>query len=425
MKASEHRLPKHPPRGIRPGLRAVLAVLLAGCAALSAGCAVRVPAAPRITITPASGTAAAPPETGLVVRAEGGRLTSVLAFAGRDPVPGAFDPSHTVWRSSWTLRPGTQYVVDAVATGAEGVTSQATGGFRTLHPRREVAVASVAPYDGETVGIGMPIVVTFTRPVEDRAAVERALEVRGPAEGAWYWPGPAQVVYRPRRMWPADTRVRFTAHLAGVRAGPATYGVADRSVAFTVGRAMVSTVDTRAHQMVVRQDGVVAQRMPISAGMATTREYTTSSGTHLTMDKGNPVRMVSPGRREGDPGYYDKLIGYAVRISNSGEYVHAMDNTWAQGRTNVSHGCVNVRPDQARWFYDHALRGDPVVVTGTSRRLEWNNGWGYWQLSWPRWLAGSALRGDGQAGPSSGTGPGRATVTSSPPSGSGRTSSVP
>ncbi|MBO4274383.1 L,D-transpeptidase family protein, partial [Microbispora triticiradicis] len=367
-------------------------MLLTWCAVLSAGCAVRVPPAPRITIAPASGTAAAPPDAGLVVRAEGGRLTAVLAFAGRDPVPGAFDPSRTVWRSSWTLRPGTQYVVDAVATGAEGVTGQAAASFRTLRPRREVAVASVAPYDGETVGIGMPIVVTFTRPVEDRAAVERALEVRGPAEGAWRWPGPAQVVYRPRRMWPANTRVRFTAHLAGVRAGPATYGAADRNVAFTVGRAMVSTVDTRAHQMVVRQDGVVTQRMQISAGMATTREYTTSSGTHLTMDKGNPVRMVSPGRREGDPGYYDKLIGYAVRISNSGEYVHAMDNTWAQGRVNVSHGCVNVRPDQARWFYDHALRGDPVVVTGTSRRLEWDNGWGYWQLSWPQWLAGGAPR---------------------------------
>lgn len=86
------------------------------------------------------------------------------------------------------------------------------------------------------------------------------------------------------------------------------------------------------------------------------------------------------------------LIDYAVRISNSGEYVHALDNVWAQGRVNVSHGCVNARPDQARWFYEHALRGDPVIVTGTTRELEWNNGWGYWQLSWPRWLAGSALR---------------------------------
>ncbi|MEV4299585.1 L,D-transpeptidase [Microbispora rosea] len=387
------------PRTLPPAARALLAALLVACPALVAGCAVRVPPPPRIMMSPASGAAAVPPDAGLVVRAEGGRLTSVLAFAGRDPVPGAFDPAHTVWRSSWTLRPGTQYVVNAVATGPQSVTAQVAGRFRTLTPRHELAVASVVPSDGETVGIGMPVIVTFTGPVEDRAAVERALEVRGPAEGAWHWASSTQVVYRPRKWWPAGGEVHVTAHLAGVRAAPGTYGSADRTVAFTVGRAMVSTVDTRTHQMVVRQDGKPAQHIPISAGRATTREYTTTSGIHLTMDKGNPVRMVSPGRRKGDPGYYDKLIDYAVRISNSGEYVHALDNVWAQGRANVSHGCLNVRPDQARWFYDHALRGDPVIVTGTTRELEWNNGWGYWQLSWPRWLAGSALGHEGATAP--------------------------
>ncbi|MEV4454985.1 Ig-like domain-containing protein [Microbispora sp. NPDC049633] len=391
--------PRIPP----PAARALLAVPLVVAPALLAGCAVRVPPAPRIVIAPAPGAAAVPPEAGLVVSAKGGRLTSVLAFAGRDPVPGTFDPARTVWRSSWTLRPGTQYVVNAVATGPQGVTAQVAGRFRTLTPRRELAVASIVPSDGETVGVGMPIIVTFTGPVENRAAVERALEVRGPAEGAWHWVSSTQVVYRPRTMWPSGGDVRLTAHLAGVRAAPGTYGTADRSVAFTVGRAMVSTVDTRTHEMVVRQDGRVTRRVPISAGMATTREYTTTSGIHLTMDKGNPVRMVSPGRRKGDPGFYDKLIDYAVRISNSGEYVHALDNVWAQGRVNVSHGCLNAHPDQARWFYEHALRGDPVIVTGTTRELEWNNGWGFWQLSWPRWLAGSALRHDGARAPSAAT----------------------
>jgi lipoprotein-anchoring transpeptidase ErfK/SrfK len=235
--------------------------------------------------------------------------------------------------------------------------------------------------------------VTFTRPVGDRAAVEQALTVKGPAEGAWHWFAPDQVVYRPRKMWPARTKVTFTAHLTGVRTGPGTYGTADRAVSFTVGRAMVSTVDTRTHQMVVRQDGEVAQRMPISAGMATTTEYTTTSGVHLTMDKGNPVRMISPNRDKRDPEYYDNMINYAVRISNSGEYIHAFGNVWAQGRVNLSHGCVNAHPDQAKWFYEHALRGDPVIVTGTDRPLAWNNGWGYWQLSWADWLAGSALHG--------------------------------
>jgi hypothetical protein len=103
--------------------------------------------------------------------------------------------------------------------------------------------------------------------------------------------------------------------------------------------------------------------------------------------------MISPHREKGEPGYYDVLIDDAVRISNSGEYVHAKDNVWAQGRLNVSHGCINVRPDQAAWFYATSLRGDPVIVTGTGRELEWDNGWGYWQLPWAKWRKGSALRG--------------------------------
>jgi lipoprotein-anchoring transpeptidase ErfK/SrfK len=131
--------------------------------------------------------------------------------------------------------------------------------------------------------------------------------------------------------------------------------------------------------------------MAVSAGMGTTEEYTTTSGVHLTMDKANPVRMISPGREKGEPGYYDEVIGYAVRISNSGEYVHAMDNQWAQGRANVSHGCINARPDQAEWFYEHALHGDPVIITGTTRKLAPENGWGFWQFTWADWLNGSGL----------------------------------
>ncbi|MGH3447606.1 MAG: L,D-transpeptidase family protein, partial [Nocardioidaceae bacterium] len=47
----------------------------------------------------------------------------------------------------------------------------------------------------------------------------------------------------------------------------------------------------------------------------------------------------------GAPGYYHELIYWAVRISNSGEYIHSMPSTvWAQGHVNVSHGCVNSPP---------------------------------------------------------------------------------
>jgi lipoprotein-anchoring transpeptidase ErfK/SrfK len=368
--------------------------LLAGCTSVTAE--VPQPPPPVISVHPPFEARRAQPHQRLTVRARGGRLRQVLVYAAGAQIPGRLAADGTLWRSDWTLVPGTEYTVTATADG-EGPSALAMGRFRTRAAARTLGLASSVPLPGETVGVGMPVVLTFDTPVGDRAAVERALEVRAerPVEGAWRWVSDTRVVYRTRRFWPARQRVTVVAHLAGVRAAPGLHGVADRTLAFTVGRAQTSLIDTRAHRMLVRRDGRTARRMAISAGRATVREYTTTSGVHLTMDKGDPVRMVSPGREKGDPGFYDLLIDHAVRISDSGEYVHAKDNVWAQGRANVSHGCVNVRPDQAAWFYATTLRGDPVTITGTDRPLAWDNGWGFWQLPWRRWLLGSALHKSG------------------------------
>jgi len=351
---------------------------------------------PTVHVSPPFDAKRARPDQRLVVRARGGRLSQVAAYVSGSPggpVPGRLDPAGTTWRSDWTLRPGAEYTVSATAAGSGGPAAVTMGRFRTRAAEHSIGLAATTPLAGETVGVGMPIILDFDAPVRDRAAVERALEVRAavPVEGAWRWTGESQVIYRPRRFWPAGQRVTVTAHLAGIRPAPGVYGTADQTFTFTVGREQTSVIDARAHRMLVRRDGEPVRRMNISAGSATTREYTTTSGVHLTMEKGHPVRMISPGRTKGEPGFYDIMIDHAVRISDSGEYVHAKDNVWAQGRANVSHGCINARPDQAAWFYATTLRGDPVTITGTSRKLEWHNGWGFWQLPWERWRQGSAL----------------------------------
>ncbi|GAA3114383.1 Ig-like domain-containing protein [Nonomuraea salmonea] len=374
----------------RAAMFCVAFLLVCGCTSVTAA----TPSAPPVVrVWPPFDTKRARPDRGLVVRAQGGTLSQVLVYQAGEPVPGRLDGSRTTWRTDWTLKPATEYTVTATATREGAPATVAMGRVRTRAVDTTFQVARITPLPGETVGVGMPIIIDFDTPVSDRAAVEEALEVRAstPVEGAWRWLGDTRVAYRPRRFWTPRQQVTVTAHLAGVRAGDGLYGATDTTFAFTVGRRQTSTIDTRTHQMVVTRDGRVAQRMAISAGMATTVEYTTTSGWHLTMDKGNPVRMISPGREEGDPGYYDLMIDHAVRISDSGEYVHAKDNVWAQGRANVSHGCVNARPDQAAWFYATSLRGDPVLITGTDRPLEWHNGWGFWQLPWEKWRQGSAL----------------------------------
>ena len=57
----------------------------------------------------------------------------------------------------------------------------------------------------------------------------------------------------------------------------------------------------------------------------------------------------------------------------------------SQGHANVSHGCVNVAPDAAQWFYGFSRRGDIVNVVGSPAKLEPTNGWGDWNVPWDQW----------------------------------------
>ncbi|MEZ0070938.1 Ig-like domain-containing protein [Planotetraspora sp. GP83] len=352
------------------------------------------PAGPSIKISPVKGSAKVRPDKSVVVTAANGSLEEVTVQAGGEPVEGEFDSAHSKWTSKQPLKPSTTYTVSAKASGAGGPTT-ATSQFSTLKPKYELAVADVTPgVKGETVGVGMPIMVTFNQAVTDKAAVEQALEIEAekPVTGAWRWINDRLVMYRTAKYWPAHQKVTFTAHLAGVHGGKDMYGTEDHTTTMKIGAAWISTVNTKTHMMVVKRDGKTVRTMKISAGKATTREYTTTSGVHLTMERGNPVTMISPGKKEGDPGYYKEIVNYAVRISNSGEYVHSAPwSVGSQGRANVSHGCVNARPDQAKWFYDNFHRGDVVKIVGTTRILEWNNGWGFWQMPFKQWKKGSAL----------------------------------
>jgi lipoprotein-anchoring transpeptidase ErfK/SrfK len=367
----------------------------------SAGIAVtgREAEATRLTITPRDGAANVRPDLGVVVKVANGGLGEVVVSSKQgNVVPGVLSPDGTSWRTRWTLAPGGSYVVRATATGADGATVRATSRFTTLQPSQTIAVSDVAPSPGETVGVGMPIVVSFDREVRNKEWVERALEVRSarPVQGAWRWVSDQQVVFRTRSYWRPHQQVSLVAHLAGVRAAKDVYGTQDSTVRFRIGDANVSRVDVAAHRMVVSRNGRQVRETGISAGRGGKWMYTTTNGVHAVMGKSDPTVMTSAWMGvtdPADPRYYKLTVYDAVQISSSGEYVHSAPwSVWAQGSVNVSHGCVNASPEFAAWFYGISQRGDIVAVTGTPRELEWNNGYGYWQLPWKQWLQGSLLK---------------------------------
>ncbi|MEO5878315.1 MAG: Ig-like domain-containing protein [Streptosporangiaceae bacterium] len=345
-----------------------------------------------LTVVPADGTGQVRPDEPVVVTAAGEKISDVRVTAAGKQAEGKLSADGRSWRTRWTLTPGTKYQVTASTDKGTTVTSS----FTTLKPARTINVAAAGPEDGGKAGVGMPIILNFNAPVYNQAEVEKALEVKlsQQVEGGWRWMSRQQVVYRPRTYWPTGQKVELIAHLAGVRPAKDTYLTRDLTYGFTVGDSVISTVDTRTHTMTVRRNGKVVKKLPISAGRATKRAYTTTNGVHLTMEKAATVVADSAtvGIPKGSAEYYRLDLKWAVRISNSGEYVHAAPwSVGSQGNANVSHGCVNASTDNAKWFYDNSVPGNVVIVTGTDRELEGGNGWGYWQLSWTRWMDGSAL----------------------------------
>ncbi|MCO5968029.1 L,D-transpeptidase [Actinoallomurus soli] len=346
-----------------------------------------------ITIKPADGRRTVRPDRSVEVTVSGGRLDEVDVRQDGTTTPGAFGADRRSWRTMWTLRPGVWYQVKALARNSEGRVTAVMSRFRTAPAAHRIGIADVTPQAGEKVGVGMPIIVTFDGPVGDRAEVTRALEVKADKgdEGAWHWTSDRQVVYRTHRYWQPHQNVVFTAHLAGVRAAKGVYGTADVTRTFAIGASNITVADARTHRMRVDHDGLV-RTFRISMGKGTTREYTTTSGIHLTREKKPVVQMESPNCKPDQPDcdYYKENVHLAVRISMGGEYVHQSVGEYdALGHRNASHGCVRTSPAGARYFFGIAQRGDIVKITGTSRRFvdEPNDGdWKYWNYSWSDWL---------------------------------------
>ncbi|WP_245668006.1 L,D-transpeptidase [Actinomadura macra] len=379
---------------VMAGGAGAVALLATGCGGGGEG-KLASGASAAVTITPANGTAQVKPDGTIEVKASDGKLENVTVQGNQGAaITGQMAGNRKSWRSTRTLTPGASYTVTAQARD-DGKTSTVTSAFTTLKPEKTLSITDVTPnLKGEKVGVGMPIMLRFNRPVTDKAAVERVLQVTPdkPVEGAWNWVAPDQVTYRTKTYWQPHQTVRFQARLAGVNAGGGVYGAKDAQQTITIGAAQITTGDIGQHRMTVKRDGQKVRTIPFSAGNGQTREFTTTSGVHLLMERGNPVTMVSPGRQEGDAGYYKTVVNHAVRFSNSGEYVHSAPwSVGSQGSANVSHGCLNVSPSDALWFYNTMQRGDVIDLTGSDREVEPDNGWGQWQVPFEKWRQGSAL----------------------------------
>ena len=358
---------------------------------------------PVVSISPADGAKSADPSAGVTVTAAKGTLssvtvspvggTSVNSGNPSGPVSGTMNAASTSWHTQWPLGVSQKYTV-TVAAKLNGVAKTTTSTFTTLSPASTFST-HIFQGSGATYGVGMPLILTFSQPIKNKAQVERALEIKTskPVVGAWYWDGSQTLAFRPRDYWPENTSVSFTGHFNGVEGATGVYGFHTLTQSFRIGQSVIAVASTKTHRTQIYISGKLKYDWPISTGKPGDE---TPNGSYLTIEKANPVEMKGPG--------YDLMVPFSVRLTWSGVYYHdAPWSTGVQGTVNVSHGCVNLSPARAETYYNLAVPGDPITIKDSPKAGVWDNGWTYWFLTWRQLLAGSATHQAVQAGPTGST----------------------
>ena len=224
------------------------------------------------------------------------------------------------------------------------------------------------PTNGSMVGVGKPIYINFVVPIIDKPMAEQAIHISSipPVPGKFYWMNDSQVRWRPLDFWPAHTTVNIDA--AGTKSS------------FTTGDQLIATADNATHQMTITRNGKVEQTFPMSMGMP---GHDTPNGKYYVLEKFPDIVMDSAtyGVPNTSPEGYKVHVQLAVRFDNSGNFVHSAPWSVAdQGKRNVSHGCINISPSNAKWFYDNFGSGDPVVVVNSVGVYKQNDGAQDWQI---------------------------------------------
>ncbi|GAB3206718.1 L,D-transpeptidase [Nocardia tengchongensis] len=385
------------------GFAGASGLALAGCGDQRAS---TPPVPAKIRFDPVAGPQPAPARTPGTVTVTDGTLSSVewIDETGR-PLPGTPAPDHKSWVSAEPLGYSHTYTVKAVAKGETGDIT-ATANYTTPRPDRivDVALGSANQEDlaeNDTYGVGFVLVAHFTEAV-DPAAAEAALKVETtPAvPGAWYWLDDRNAHWRPEFYYAPGSRITVTANLFGVPLGDGAYGRRDQRVSVTIGAAHVAIADDNTKMIDVFDNGTLVRSMPTSMGKGGSAviggrrlSFWTRPGIYTVLDRTDPVIMdsASYGLPTNTSLGYRTTIHHAVRISHDGIYVHELAGSmWAQGNTNVSHGCLNISPDDATWFFDFVIPGDVVEVrnTGGEPLDIWQNG--DWSIPWPEWQQGRA-----------------------------------
>ena len=411
----------HPARHEGLALTGLFAVLAALVLVIS-GCTIPTPTGSANETTPATETseAAAPAEltvtpkdgaTGVAIRdgvtasvTDGTITKAVLTNDAGQEIDGTITKDGSEWAPDIPLGYGRTYTLAVTYEGETGKPKTDKRSFSMANPQSIVnarlnTTGGVALESNREYGVGIVVAAQFDRAVLNKEEAEKYMKVTTTpeVEGNWYWLSDSVAHWRPREYYATGTRVQVDLDLEGRDLGDGQWGGEDSSVDFTIGERRVAIADDATKMVTVYHDQKPVKTMPTSMGKGGWATYNgiemhfwTQPGTYTVLDKAPSVLMDSSTYGLPLSAGYKVTVADGVRLNNEGIYFHALESSmWAQGNTNTSHGCLNLSPADAQWYFDQAVTGDVVEVRGTGgpELTAWQNG--DWSVPWEEWQTGA------------------------------------
>lgn len=297
--------------------------------------------------------------------------------------------------SSGSSEPTRTETVTGSAPAAQGSSSSAQAQApSTTAPAKTPVKLTTLNSDGVTYGVGMPVIVYFSRTIKDGKAFQAGTKVTAdgkPLEAAWYFQqssiskNPIEAQLRPKEYWPAHSKIHIDFPKTGTALG-GNYALSTKltSLDFEIGAKRIITVDNSDHQLTYVEDGKKMAEYPVSLGASDTR---TKRGIKVIMEKGRDISMRGPG-------YYDPSVKWTQRLTFGGEYLHAAPwNTRnINNGVNSSNGCTNLMTSDAKQLYDDLRVGDVVTYPNANGpKMQIGQGYGLWNVNWNQYLTGGLV----------------------------------
>ncbi len=364
---------------------------------------------PLMGISPFDGAEDINPLTKPVVDVVDGKITNaVLSDDWGNVVAGVIGDKGASWTPTERLNFARTYTLSVDSKSPAGVPLSRTTTFSTLVPNNYIrpyieVQGGFAPNPDVRYGIGTVVIAHFDEAVTDKVLAEKHMFVKTdpPVAGSWNWISDSVAHWRPEHYYAPGTRIDVDLNVFGLKLGDGLYGQTDAHATINIGAAHLAVANDITKQVSVFDNGRLVRTMPTSMGRGGTSvvagktfSWWTPPGIYSVLDKGEVVTMnsLTYGIPLGTADSYNRKIGWATRISTDGIYLHELNDTiWAQGNTNLSHGCLNLSGENAKWYFDFVQPGDPVEIRYTGGPGLTVAQGGDWSVPWKDWVRGSAL----------------------------------